>query len=73
MQKLELLINEVYSDNCVFKTMALKEPLVGRHYITEMLKSMMRRSHDLHFNIDGHAQGTCNGSRMITFNHYTRG
>ena len=53
--------------------MALTEPVVGRHYIIEMFKSLMRCSNDLNFKIEGHVESSCNGSRVITFNHYTRG
>ena len=53
--------------------MALKEPLVGRHHVTEMFKSLMRCSNDLHIVIVDHIESTCNGSRVITFNHKARG
>ena len=74
LEGLESLINEVYRKDCILQNMALKEPVVGRHYTIEMFKSLMRCSNDLNFKIEGHhVENSYNGSIVITFYHYTRG
>ena len=50
-ESLDTVLNDICLEDCVFKSPALKVPVVGRHHIQEFFRSIMRSSDSIHIEI----------------------
>ena len=69
-EKMESTIEDIFLEDCTLKTPALSKPKIGRHYLVELFKSLIRSSMTFTFNLHDH-EISYNADRdtVITFHH----
>ena len=70
---LESVIGDICTENCLFKSYALKKPVTGRHHIMEMFKSVFRSSLDINLKIYGIEEKEVDGSLIMASNYIITG
>ena len=73
IESLVSVIDELFTELCALKTVALREPKFGKIYILEMFKSMMRCSVDLKIEFSNYTEKDINGYKVLCFSHTTNG
>ena len=70
---LESIIDDICTENCLFKSYALTKPVTGRHHIMEMFKSVFRTSHDMNLQIYSIDEKEVDGSLIMSSNYIITG
>ena len=66
-------LKDVCTEDCIFKTPALKEPVVGVHHIIEMYKSILRTCADFQLEVISHEEDEIDGLIVLTTSHIITG
>ena len=69
----ETLIEDAFVEDCKFKNPALKNPVIGRHYILELLRSFFRVSNNLNISVCNVDEAELDGSYVLTSSYNASG
>ena len=71
--RLQLIIQDIFVEDCLFQNAALKEPVVGRCNVIEAIKSIMRVSEDLQIEVERYVDDEVNGLMVLTMDYIMTG
>ena len=71
--RLQLIIQDIFVEDCLFQNAALKEPVVGRCNVIEAIKSIMRVSEDLQIEVERYVDDEVNGLMVLTMDYIRTG
>ena len=69
INSMDFILKDIFLQDCTFKTPALKEPLIGRHHIIQMFRSIYRVCEDFKMEVKSHDKTNVNGTTVITLQH----